>query len=121
MSILLFRLSSDPTLTTHNVVDMMEWVEYEDLQVVLNASYGKWIEIRGQYQSDEQRSEALIAHTISTHPCMSWGRLARGLQQCECREAAAEVTWNYVEGKLRAMFCAATWRAEYINHLYCVS
>ena len=92
---------SDPTLTTHNVVEMMKGVEYGYLRLVLTASRSKWIEIGDQYQSDEQRSEALIAHTISTHPCMSWSKLARGLQRWGHREAAAEVTRKYVKGKTR--------------------
>ena len=57
--------------------------------------------IWGQYQSDEQRCEALIAHVLSTHPCMSWKQIARGLQQWRHREAAAEVTRKYVKGQLR--------------------
>ena len=94
-------LSSDPTLTTHNVVEMMKGVDYGNLQWVLNVSYDKWSEIRDQYQSDEQRCEALITHTLSTHPCMSWKLIARGLQWWGYRKAAAEVTRKYVKGQLR--------------------
>ena len=97
----LFCLSSDPTLTTHNVVEMMKGVHYVHLRWVLSASDDKWYEIKGQYQSDEQRCEALIAHALSTHPCMSWKLIARGLQQEGYREAAAEVTRKYVKGQLR--------------------
>ena len=91
-------LSSDPTLTTHNVVEMTKGVIYDHLRWVSN---GKWSEIWGQYQSDEQRCEALIAHVLSTHPCMSWKQIARRLQQCGYSEAAAEVTRKYVKGQLR--------------------
>ena len=97
----LFCLSSDPTLTTHNVVEMTKGVDYGSLRLVLSASYDKWAEIIGQYQSDEQRYEALIAHTLSTHPCMSWKLIARGLQQLGYSEAAADVTRKYVKGQLR--------------------
>ena len=94
---------SDPTLTTHNVVEMMKGVKYDHLFFVLIASLSKWLEIGDQYQSVEQRSEALIAHTISTYPCMSWNKLAGRLQQWGYREAAAEVTRKYVKGKTRNM------------------
>ena len=101
MYIHLFCFSSDPTLTTHNVVEMTKGVDYDHLLWVLNLSGFKWSEILDQYQSDEQRCEALIAHTLSTHPCMSWKLIARGLQQEWYSDAAAEVTRNYVKGQLR--------------------
>ena len=97
----LFCLSSDPTLTTHNVVEMTKEVDYGSLPWVLSVSGDKWLEIRGQYQSDEQRCEALIVHTLSTHPCMSWKLIAHGLQRQTYREAATEVTMKYVKGQLR--------------------
>ena len=97
----LLCLSSDPTLTTHNVVEMTKGVKYDDMDRVLSVSYVKWSKIKGQYQSEEQRCEALIAHTLSTHPCMSWKLIACGLQQEGYSEAAAEVTRKYVKGQLR--------------------
>ena len=85
----------------------MKGVYYGNLQLVLNVSGDKWSEIKVQYQSDEQRCEAMIAHALSTHPCMSWKLIARGLQRCGYSEVAAEVTKKYVKGQLRT-----TW---YIN------
>ena len=95
----LFCLSSDPTLTTHNVMEMVKEVPYNMLQHVLNVSLNKRLKILTQYQSDEQRSEALISHAISTHPCLSWNLLTNGLQQYGHSKAAAEVTKKYVKGK----------------------
>ena len=95
-----FCLSSDPTLTTHSVMEMMKGVSYNDHYGVLSASFNKWSKIKTQYQSDDQRSEALISHTISTHPCLSWNLLASRLQQWGYSEAAAEVTRTYVKGQL---------------------
>ena len=95
----LFCLSSDPTLTTHNVMEMMKGAPYYMFQYVLSVSFDKWNEILIQYQSDDQRSEALISHAISTHPCLSWNRLASELQQYGRSEAAAEVTRKYVKGE----------------------
>ena len=92
-------LSSDLTLTTHNVMEMTKGVHHSMLQYVLSASYHKSSEIQSQYQSNEQRREALISYTISTHPCMSWNLLASGLQQFQHSEAAAEVTRKYVKGE----------------------
>ena len=97
----LFCLSSDPTLTTHNVVEMTKGVSSSYLLGVLSVSVDKWYEIRDQYQSDEQRCEALIAHALSTHPCMSWKVIARGLVMRGYSEEAAEVTRKYVKGQLR--------------------
>ena len=94
----LLYLSSDPTLTTHNVTEMVKGVSYSFLHRVLNGSYNKWGEIHNQYQSDEQRSEALVAHVVLTHPCLTWKRLSTKLQQCGSNEAAAEVTRKYVKG-----------------------
>ena len=97
----LLCLSSDPTLTTHNVVEMTKAVEYYMLLHLLNLSYDKSSGIEDQYQSEEQQCEALIAHALSTHPCMSWKLITRGLQQEGYNEAAAEVTRKYVKGQLR--------------------
>ena len=102
--------SSDPTLTTYNVVEMTRTVKYDLLHFVMNTSTGKWDEINEQYQSDEQRCEALIAHTLSTHPCLSWNMIAAGLQEWGFTEAAAEVTRKYVKGEVQVLclLCAAT-------------
>ena len=96
-----FYLSSDPALTTHNVMEMMKGVPYDDLQFVLTVSLDKWDEIRTQYQSDDQRSEAMISYAISTHPCLTWSLIANGLRQWRHNEAAAEVTKKYVKGELK--------------------
>ena len=93
----LLCLSSDPTLTTHNVTEMVKGVRYYNLPHVLDVSLDKWIEITDQYQSDEQRSEALVAHAVLTHPCLTWKRLSTNLQRWNS-EAAAEVTRKYVKG-----------------------
>ena len=94
----LLYLSSDPTLTTHNVTEMVKGVDYGLLHYVLDVSLGKWSEIHSQYQSNEQRSEALVAHAVLTHPCLSWKRMSTKLQQWRHSEAAAEVTRKYVKG-----------------------
>ena len=94
----LLCLSSDPTLTTHNVTEMVKGVNYGHLNHVLCVSTEKWFEIKLQYQSDEQRSEALVAHAVLTHPCLTWKRLSTNLQVWEYSEAAAEVTRKYVKG-----------------------
>ena len=94
----LLCLSSDPTLTTHNVTEMVKGVSYSFLDNVLDVSYNKWNEIRRQYQSSEQRSEALVAHVVLTHPCLTWKRLSTKLHQYRKSEAAAEVTRKYVKG-----------------------
>ena len=94
----LLCLSSDPTLTTHNVTEMVKGVDFYDLLYVLNVSGDKLIELHSQHQSDEQRSEALVAHVVLTHPCLTWKRLSTKLQQLGKSEAAAEVTRKYVKG-----------------------
>ena len=93
-------VSSDPTLTTHNVVEMTKGVKYDDLRFAFGISYNTPFITRIQYQSEEQQCEALIAHVLSTHPCMSWKLIARGLQRRGYSEAAAEVTRKYVKGQL---------------------
>ena len=93
----LLCLSSDPTLTTHNVTEMVKGVSYGLLLNVLDVSLEKWNEINDQYQSDEQRSEVLVAHVVLTHPCLTWKRLSTNLQRWNS-EAAAEVTRKYVKG-----------------------
>ena len=94
----LLCLSSDPTLTTHNVTEMVKGVSYMNLNHVLDVSVDKWSEFYNQYQSNEQRSEALVAHVVLTHPCLTWKRLSTNLQVWGKSEAAAEVTRKYVKG-----------------------
>ena len=93
----LLCLSSDTTLTTHNVTEMVKRVAYINLKLVLDVSCDKWSEFHSQYQSDEQRSEALVAHVVLTHPCLTWKRLSTNLQGWDT-EAVAEVTRKYVKG-----------------------
>ena len=69
-----------------------------NLNNVLDVSGDKWSEIYDQYQSDEQRREALVAHVVLTHPCLTWKRLSTNLQWYGHSEAAAEVTRKYVKG-----------------------
>ena len=92
-------LSSDPTLTTDNVTEVVKGVDNYNLDVVLELSYEKKREIDSQYQSEEQRREALVAHAIHTHPCFSWKRLSARLQLSGSHDAAAEVTRKYVKGQ----------------------
>ena len=93
-------LSSDPTLTTDNVTEVVKGVPYSILHFVLEVSNGKRREIDHQYQSEEQRREAQVAHAIHTHPCFSWKRLSALLQQyVGCHDAAAEVIRKYVKGQ----------------------
>ena len=94
----LLCLSSDSTLTTHNVTEMVKGVDYGTLPHVLDVALYKWGEIHSQYQSNEQRSEALVAHAVLTHPCLTWKRLSTRLQRHGYSEAAAEVTRKYVKG-----------------------
>ena len=92
--------SSDPTLTTNNVTEVVKGVRYVGLDYVLEISNRKSREIDNQYQSEEQRKEALVAHAIHTHPCFSWKRLSARLQQYSGHhDAAAEVTRKYVKGQ----------------------
>ena len=88
-------LSSDPTLTTDNVTEVVKGVHYSILHFYLEVSDEKKHEIDDQYQSEEQRREALVAHAIHTHPCFSWKRLSAQLSH----DAAAEVTRKYVKGQ----------------------
>ena len=95
----LICLFSDPTLTTYNVVQMIKGLDYNNVRYALCVSHSKGSEIMDQYQSEEQRCEALTAHVLSTHPCMSWNIIARELQRRGFIEAAAEVTRKYVKGQ----------------------
>ena len=93
----LLCLSLDPTLTTHNVTEMVKRVAYINLKLVLDVSIEKWHDIKLQYQSDKQRSEALVAHVVLTHPSLTWKQLSTKLQVWDT-ESAAEVTRKYVKG-----------------------
>ena len=81
------------------MVESMEPVRCSDMHYVMSASVGKYLQIEKQYQSEDQRKEALIAHTLSTHPCLSWNVIADGLQKMGYGEASAEVTRKYVKGQ----------------------
>ena len=97
-SLLHSSVPSDSTLTTHNVVEVMKPVSYFVTQDVMRTSSDRSGKIERQYQSEEQRKEALIAHALSTHPCLSWNMIAAELQNLRYSEAAAEVTRKYVKG-----------------------
>ena len=89
----------DPTLTTTNVVEVVKPVSYHDTKYIISASFGKSSEMEWMFQSREQMKEALIDHTLSTHPCLSWSTIAAELQRMGYSEAAAEVSRKYVKGQ----------------------
>ena len=92
-------LSSDPTLTTHNIIEVMKSVNIETLTVILHSPETKYSEIKRQYQNDEQRKEALVSHAVLNNPCLTWKRLSERLQFYDFSELATEMNRKYVKGQ----------------------
>ena len=79
---LFFVVFSDPSLTPENlstVLDSMSDEQWEDFGAYANIPYSELGRIRGQYSSEREKKQAIIHSLTSTHPALSWTRIARAL------------------------------------------
>ena len=91
---------ADPTLTTENIMEVVKEIEHrwEDLGYCLSVPESKRKNIRGLYQSDHLRTEAMVDYFVKYHFDSSWKRVAAALQEMELHKLADEVTTKYVRG-----------------------
>lgn len=82
-------LSSDSTLTTVHVMQVLKRVSSMDYTKVLDAPLGMF-----HFHSHE----AIVSHALKNHPCLTWRRLSNNLQKYGYSEVAAEVAKKYVRG-----------------------
>ena len=92
---------ADPTLTTDKLMEVVKEVEHrwEELGVRLGMVLtGKLASIKGLYQSDHLRMEAVVDYYLKYHPTPSWKDVAVALQDMELHKEADSITTNYVRG-----------------------
>ena len=72
----------DPSLTADNlstVLDSMSDEQWEWFGRFANIPYSELERIRRQYSSERERKQAVIHSLTSTHPALSWTRVAHAL------------------------------------------
>ena len=91
---------ADPTLTTDNLMEVVKEVEHrwEELGGKLYMPGSKLENIKGLYQTDHLRVEAVLDHYVKCDPYSSWKEVGETLQKMELHELANNVTTNYVRG-----------------------
>lgn len=89
-------LSSDPTLTSANVMEIVKKIHYPALNFIFDVPPNK---IYTQYDSTDEYKEALIYHALQTHPCLTWKRLSKKLHSYGYSGAAAEVSRKFLKGQ----------------------
>ena len=93
--------TADPTLTPDNIMEVVKEVEHrwEELgRHLMPASRFKVENIKGLYQSDHLRMEAVVDYFVKCHYDSSWKKVAAALQEMELHKLADEVTTKYVRG-----------------------
>ena len=90
---------ADPTLTTENIMEVVKEIEYrwEYLSYGLSVPVCKRKNIKGLYQSDHLRMEAMVDYYVKCSP-YSWKDFGTNLQEMELQKLADEVTAKYVRG-----------------------
>ena len=90
---------ADPTLTTDNIMEVVKEVEHrwEELGRELVPLSKLW-NIKGLYQSDHLRMEAVVDYFVKYHYDSSWKEVATALQGMKLHKLADEVTTKYVRG-----------------------
>ena len=91
---------ADPTLTTDNLMEVVKevehrWKEFGDKLYVSGSKLGN---IKGLYQTDHLRMEAVVDYYVICHPFSSWKRVGTALQEMELHQLANNVTTTYVRG-----------------------
>ena len=94
---------ADPTLTTENLMELVNGVEHrwEELGNALCFPCVRVSEvqkIRHLYQSDHQRMEALLNHYVRHYPLRCWKEVASAMERMELPQLAEVVTTKYVRG-----------------------
>ena len=91
---------ADPTLTTDNLMEVVKEVEHrwEELGDKLNMPDSKLESIKGLYQTDRLRVEAVVDNYVKCDPTSSWKEVGTVLQEMKLYKLASNVTTNYVRG-----------------------
>ena len=91
---------ADPTLTTDNLMEVVKEVEHrwEEFGGKLVVRDSKLENIKGLYQTDHLRMEAVVDYFVKCYPTSSWKHIGTALQKMELHELANNITTNYVRG-----------------------
>ena len=91
---------ADPTLTTDNLMEVVKEVEHlwEQLGDNLAVPDSKLENIKGLYQTDHLRMEAVVDYYVKFSPYSSWKDVGIVLQRTELHQLANNVTAKYVRG-----------------------
>ena len=91
---------ADPTLTTDNLMEVVKEVEHrwEELGSRLVMPGSKLENIKGLYQTDHLRMEAVVDYYMKYNPTSSWKEVGTKLQKMGLHQLANNITTNYVRG-----------------------
>ena len=91
---------ADPTLTTENLMEVVQGVErrWEDLADVLNVQDKKMNKIRNLHLSDVVSMKEVVKEYVKYTPDHSWWHVARALHRKGLHQQADTVTTKYIRG-----------------------
>ena len=91
---------ADPTLTTDNLMEVVKEVEHlwKELGGQLAVPDSKLENIKGLYQTDHLRMEAVVDYYVKYWPTSSWKEVGTVLRRMELHKLANNITTNYVRG-----------------------
>ena len=91
---------ADPTLTTDNLMEVAKEVEHcwEELGRHLVVPETKMKNIKGLYETNHLRMEAMVDYYVKYNPFSSWKDFGTTLQAMELHKLADDVTTKYVRG-----------------------
>ena len=110
---------ADPTLTTENLMEVLQGVErqWEDLADKLNVRLEKRIEIRTLHLSDVVSMEEVVKEYVKYTPDHSWWEVACALQRMGLDQQADTVTTKYIQGILATILCPLLHRNILSSHM----
>ena len=91
---------ADPTLTTDNLMEVAKEVEHcwEELGRHLVVPETKMKNIKGLYETNHLRMEAMVDYYVKYNPFSSWKDFGTTLQAMELHKLVDEVTTKHVTG-----------------------
>ena len=100
LSLLLSPHPADPTLTTENLMEVVQGVEgwWKQLAARLGVRRVKMAEIETVHLSDMMSMEEVVKDYVKYKPDHSWADIARALQMMGLHQQADTVTTQYIQG-----------------------
>ena len=90
---------ADPTLTTDKLMEVVKEVQHRWEELGHSLKMGLILsKLKGLYQSDHLRMEAVVDYYLKYHPTPSWRDVAVALRNLGLHKETDSITTRYVRG-----------------------